>query len=108
MSFRQADVLVACAGVGRFGDIEELTEQDFDLSMSTNVKGTWLWAREVLPAMKKQRYGQIVVVSSMAGLKVLPRFTLYGTTKWATQVEDSLGRSIRARVASDGLQCRVW
>ena len=40
------DLLVANAGVGRFGSIESMSEEDFDLSFNTNVKGVWLWTRE--------------------------------------------------------------
>jgi len=47
------DVLVTSAGIGRFGPIKKLSEPDFSSSVDVNVKGVWLWAREVLPAMKQ-------------------------------------------------------
>jgi NAD(P)-dependent dehydrogenase (short-subunit alcohol dehydrogenase family) len=43
-------------GIGRFGAIEDMSEADFTSSFDVNVKGVWLWAREVLPAMKRQVY----------------------------------------------------
>ena len=42
------------SGIGRFGAIEDMSEADFTSSFDVNVKGVWLWAREVLPAMKRQ------------------------------------------------------
>jgi len=51
--------VVASAGIGRFGQIETISEQDFDDVFATNVKGSWLWAREVVPSMKAARAGQV-------------------------------------------------
>ena len=47
-------VCMYISGIGRFGAIEDMSEADFTSSFDVNVKGVWLWAREVLPAMKRQ------------------------------------------------------
>ena len=45
------DVVVANAGVGRFGALEGVSAADYDLSFNTNVRGVFLWLRAVIPAM---------------------------------------------------------
>jgi len=81
----EPDVLVANAGVGRFGAIEDMTLADFDLSMNTNVRGVFLWLRACIPGMKAADKGQIVVMSSVAGLRKYKNASTYCATKWALQ-----------------------
>jgi NADP-dependent 3-hydroxy acid dehydrogenase YdfG len=63
------DVLCANAGLNRAGGIGEATEDDYDAIMGTNVKGVWLWLRQVLPGMRARARGQVVVTSSVLGLR---------------------------------------
>lgn len=79
------DVLVANAGTGRFGPLETVSTQDFDLSFSTNVRGVFLWLKACLPTMKSANRGQIVVMSSVMGVRVGPNASTYAATKWALQ-----------------------
>ncbi|MHA2104562.1 MAG: SDR family oxidoreductase [Candidatus Hodarchaeales archaeon] len=79
------DVLVANAGVGYFNNLELQTEDEFDKMFDTNVKGVFNWIRTVLPEMKERNSGQIIVISSTAGLNVYPRGGLYCATKHAVQ-----------------------
>ena len=46
----RVDVLVNNAGLGRFGAVEELSVEDWDVQMETNVRGVFLCAREAIPA----------------------------------------------------------
>lgn len=69
--FGRIDILVNNAGSGtlvRF--LEEVTEEDWDLTVDSNLKSAFLCCRAVAPAMKRQRYGRIVNVSSVAGRNV--------------------------------------
>ncbi|MFX0063369.1 MAG: SDR family oxidoreductase [Candidatus Hermodarchaeota archaeon] len=79
------DVIVANAGIGHFGLLEELTVRQYDDQFNTNVRGVFLWLRKVLPFMKKQNRGQIIVMSSNLGLNVNARTSLYAATKHAVQ-----------------------
>ncbi len=66
--FGRIDILVNNAGGGtslRF--LEEVTEEDWDLTLNTNLKSAFLCCKAVGTAMKRQRYGRIVNVSSVAG-----------------------------------------
>ena len=95
------DVLVTSAGIGRFGKIEELSVSDFESSFDTNVKGTWLWARAVLPHMKETGKGQMVFVSSVAGLRKFARCSVYGASKWAVQ---GIAGSLREECRGTGVK----
>jgi NAD(P)-dependent dehydrogenase (short-subunit alcohol dehydrogenase family) len=69
--FGRIDILVNNAGGGtllRF--LEEVTEEDWDLTVDSNLKSAFLCCRAVAPAMKRQQYGRIVNVSSVAGRNV--------------------------------------
>lgn len=69
--FGRIDILVNNAGGGtllRF--LEEVTEEDWDLTVDSNLKSAFLCCKAVAPAMKRQRYGRIVNVSSVAGRNV--------------------------------------
>ena len=69
--FGRIDILVNNAGGGtnlRF--LEEVTEEEWDSTVSSNLRSAFFLCRAVAPAMKRQRYGRIVNVSSVAGRNV--------------------------------------
>ena len=61
------DVLVNVAGVVGQGRVEEIAVPDWDRMFAVNVKGTFLFTREVVPGMKARRSGRIVNFSSKSG-----------------------------------------
>lgn len=79
------DVLFANAGVGYFGNLEDLTIEQYDEQFNTNVKGVFLWMNKTLPLLKAQNKGQIIVTSSNLGLKTAAKCSLYAATKHAVQ-----------------------
>jgi 3-oxoacyl-[acyl-carrier protein] reductase len=66
-AFGRIDILVNNAGIIRRGTIETVTEGDWDRVIEVNLKGTFLCSKAVVEVMKKQGYGKIVNVSSIAG-----------------------------------------
>ncbi len=66
-SLGRIDVLVNNAGIIRRGTIETVTEKEWDDVMAVNLKGAFLCCRAVVEAMKRQRGGTMVNVSSIAG-----------------------------------------
>jgi len=67
-AFGRIDILVNNAGIlGSTKEIDAMSEADWDEVMSINVKGVFLLSREVLPAMRRQKSGNIVNISSGAG-----------------------------------------
>ncbi|MGI6208401.1 MAG: SDR family NAD(P)-dependent oxidoreductase [Anaerolineae bacterium] len=61
------DVLVNAAGVYQIGGIEDITEEDWDRVLAINLKGAYLFCREVVPIMRRRGGGAIVNVSSISG-----------------------------------------
>ena len=81
--FKRIDILVNVAGVVTAGTIEELKEEDWDLIMDVNAKGTFLFCKYVLPVMKKQNYGRITNFASIAGRVGIPELSHYCASKFA-------------------------
>ncbi|MBM4277354.1 MAG: SDR family oxidoreductase, partial [Deltaproteobacteria bacterium] len=67
VKFGRVDILVNNAGIIRRGTIETVTEEDWDRVIEVNLKGTFNCSKAVVETMKKQRYGKIINVSSIAG-----------------------------------------
>lgn len=68
-TFGRIDILVNNAGITRDGLLMMMKEEDFDAVIDTNLKGTFLCMKAVSRQMMKQRYGRIVNLSSVVGLR---------------------------------------
>lgn len=77
------DILVNNAGIGGYRPFLEFSEEDYDRIMATNTKGTWLFCREVIPHMRRQKGGQIINVASVAGLQGYGGEAIYCASKFA-------------------------
>ena len=77
------DVLVNNAGVLIAKPFEELTLDDWDTTMSTNVRSLYLVTRAVLPAMRRRKQGTVVNVASLAGRNGFAGGTAYTASKHA-------------------------
>jgi 3-oxoacyl-[acyl-carrier protein] reductase len=63
----RVDILVNNAGIVKRTPIEELDEAEWDRDLQTNLKSVFLVSQAVIPIMKRQRYGRIVSMGSLAG-----------------------------------------
>ena len=68
-AFGRIDILVNNAGITRDGLLMMMKEDDFDAVISANLRGTFLCMKAVSRLMMKQRYGRIVNLSSVVGLR---------------------------------------
>ena len=77
------DVIVNNAGIAQYIQIQDISGQDWDRMMDSNVKGQFLVIRELIPAMIERRQGSIVNISSIWGLVGGSCETHYSASKGA-------------------------
>jgi 3-oxoacyl-[acyl-carrier protein] reductase len=94
-------VLVNNAGVLIARPFEELSLEDWDLTMATNLRSLYLVTRAVLPGMRRRREGTVVNVASLAG-----RNGFAGGTAYAASKHGVLGfsRSLMLEVRKEGIR----
>lgn len=82
--FGRLDILVNSAGTTFFvnaDDLEGLTEEMWDKILDVNLKGTFFCCRAVVPEMKKNGYGCIINISSIAGISGVGSSIAYSASK---------------------------
>ena len=79
------DVVVNNAGYGLFGAAEEVTDEQIDRQIATNLTGSIQVIRAALPHLRRQGGGRIVQISSEGGQIAYPNFSLYHATKWGIE-----------------------
>lgn len=77
----QLDVLVANAGVGLFGSIEELTPEQWQQTIDTNLTGVFYSLKAAVPELKKSK-GYIFTISSLAGTNFFAGGAAYNASKF--------------------------
>ncbi|MFN3393217.1 MAG: SDR family oxidoreductase [Candidatus Thermochlorobacter sp.] len=80
--FGQIDCLINNAGVGRFKNILELTEEDFDYTIDINLKGTFFLTQKVFEAMQRRRSGHIIFITSVAAETPFEQSAIYCMSKF--------------------------
>jgi 3-oxoacyl-[acyl-carrier protein] reductase len=81
--FGDLDILVNNAGVGVFKNLVDMGREEFESVFATNVTGAMLMAREAARHFVKKQRGNIVNISSTAGLRGAPNGTAYYASKFA-------------------------
>jgi len=79
--FGQIDILVNNAGVARDGLLMTAKEADFTKTLDTNLKGAYFCTRAAAKIMLRQKYGRIICLSSIVGLRGNPGQTAYAASK---------------------------
>ena len=100
------DILVNNAGLGRFGLLEDMSAEDWDVQMATNLRGVFLCTRAVLPAMKRHNAetgfgGHIVNICSVAGLVGNAEVSAYNATKFGLK---GFSEALMKEVRNDGIK----
>lgn len=100
------DILVANAGFIDPQPLVDTTEENFDRTFGTNVRGLLFTVQKALPLLREG--GSIILISSIAAFKGIPRYTAYSATKasvrsfvrtWTAELKD---RGIRVNAISPG------
>jgi NAD(P)-dependent dehydrogenase (short-subunit alcohol dehydrogenase family) len=81
--FGRLDILVNNAGLGPENPAENVREEDFDLTVAVNLKGTFFASQAAGRVMIRQGSGKIINMSSQAGFAALPTESIYCMTKAA-------------------------
>jgi NAD(P)-dependent dehydrogenase (short-subunit alcohol dehydrogenase family) len=98
------DILVANAGVVSTGPIDGVTDEVWHQLVDTNLTGVFHLLRAVVPVMRRQRFGRIVITSSMGGRMGIPDLAAYNATKWGVI---GLAKSVALEVAKEGVTVNV-
>ena len=75
------DILINCAGIGRFGPLRDFPTDDFDQIIAVNLRGTFLCCKEATRIMAEQKNGFIINISSVVGFKGYPNQAAYTASK---------------------------
>lgn len=98
--FGQIDILINSAGINVRAPIEEFPIETYQQIMRTNVDGTWLCCRAVVPHMKMRGAGRIINLASALGLIGLAERTPYTASKGAIV---QLTRTLALELAPHGV-----
>jgi NAD(P)-dependent dehydrogenase (short-subunit alcohol dehydrogenase family) len=96
--------LVHCAGISLAGAFEDTTVEEAGRQFDTNFFGTVRVVRAVLPVMRRQGAGKIIVIGSIGGLIGLPYIGYYSASKFAL---DGLMQALRMEIKPFGIEATV-
>ncbi|MER8404386.1 MULTISPECIES: SDR family NAD(P)-dependent oxidoreductase [unclassified Mesorhizobium] len=102
--FGRIDVLVNNAASFYAGYFEELSPKQMQLQLSTSLDGPMIVTRAFLPVMRKQRSGQIVSISSTAGLMGFEFCTAYSASKFGL---DGWMEALQTEVGPFGIETMI-
>lgn len=95
------DVVVSNAGYALFGAAEEVSDEQIDQQLHTNLVGSIQVIRACLPFLREQGGGRVLQVSSEGGQLAYPNFSLYHASKWAIE---GFVESVAQEVAPFGIE----
>jgi len=98
-AFGDLDVVIANAGIGVMGSVEELSIDDYRRQFETNVFGVLRTVKASLGSLKRTS-GRIGVVGSVSGFLSLPQTSAYAMSKFAVR---ALAEALGAELANDGV-----
>lgn len=103
--FGRIDILVNNAGVAKINPFEQTSDELLDLHIDVNIKGSWHMTQAVIPYMRNQHYGRIIIISSVTGTMVCDKgYSAYALTKAGLI---GLTKAIAAEYAEYGITCNA-
>lgn len=102
--FRRIDILINSAFWGPPGSLEETTEDFWNRTIDTTLKGPFLCARSVVPYMRKNGGGRIINIGSLAGKIGEDNRTAYCAAKWGLE---GLSAALREELLRDNIHVHL-
>ncbi|MDN3955929.1 SDR family oxidoreductase [Sporolactobacillus laevolacticus] len=102
--FGKIDVIFLNAGIMPSSPVSALKIDDWEKTVDINLKGVLYGVAAIMPEFTKQKSGQIITTSSVAGIKSFPNAGIYGATKFAVR---NLMEVIRMESAQEGTNIRT-
>jgi NAD(P)-dependent dehydrogenase (short-subunit alcohol dehydrogenase family) len=99
--FGQIDVLVNNAGINMKKEFQDVTDEEFQKVITTNLTAVFAISREVVKQMLKQKSGSIINISSMAAQYGLPKVIAYSASKTAI---DGMTRAMAVELSPKGIR----
>jgi NAD(P)-dependent dehydrogenase (short-subunit alcohol dehydrogenase family) len=99
--FGQIDILVNNAGINMKKEFRDVTDDEFDNILHTNVKVVFALSREVVKTMLPHRKGNIINISSMASQYGIPKVIAYSASKAAIE---GMTRAMAVELSPDGIR----
>ena len=103
-AFGRIDFMINNAGYGIFGPTESYSAEQWSDMYDTNVKGTFLFCKEVLESMKVAQSGYIINIASDVAKRVFDGGALYCSSKFA---QDAFSAALRKEVRKHGIKVSV-
>lgn len=95
---------IICHGFGDFGSLEEFSISRINALVDTNLTSTMFISRLVLPGMKKNKSGDLLLIGSEAGLKAGKKGAIYCATKFGLR---GFVQALRAECAPSGVRIAI-
>lgn len=99
--FGQIDILVNNAGINMKKEIQDVTDEDFQKVITTNLTAVFVMSREVIKHMLERKSGCIINISSMAAQYGLPKVIAYSASKTAI---DGVTRAMAVELGPKGIR----
>ncbi|WP_043239629.1 SDR family oxidoreductase [Streptomyces violaceusniger] len=106
--YGKLDVLVSNAGISPISALDDLRVEDWEEMVDVNIKGVLYGIAAALPVFREQGFGHFVHTLSTAGLRIVPRMSVYAGTKNAVRaisegLRQEAGESLRVTTISPGI-----
>jgi len=96
-----ADLAIPAAGVAAIAPVEEISPDDFQAIVETNLTGAFLLIRALLPAMKARGRGWLIPILSVAARRGFPGWSAYCASKWGLR---GLVAALREELRGSGVR----
>jgi NADP-dependent 3-hydroxy acid dehydrogenase YdfG len=98
------DVVVSNAGCGLLGGLEECSRDQILQNIAVNLMGPIDLIRAVMPTLRSQRSGHVILIGAAASISNYPGFSVYGGTKAAVEL---VAESVRSEASAFGVRVSV-